>query len=226
MLQPLLPSRGRLLALRVCCPSCRYSHRHLSDLGYGAIDDVEEVRFFCNTSAHSRVIHFKTSNSHVQEVAFTGNHQGQNSPAHWNSGWTALPGHTAYLPAATRSTFQDAGFTEFPFYQNGAYHWGIRGNGAGGHRWECDDFAYAAYTTQHQVWVRHRTTPYSPPPPRCVPRPAVTAHRGFDPSPEPLSGARTVVSHLVAVCVPPGVACTQLPCPTTRPAKLRAYSST
>ena len=218
------------------CPSCRYSHRHLSDLGYGAIDDVEEVRFFCNTSEHSRVIHFKTSNSHVREVAFTGDHQGQNSPAHWNSGWTALPGHTAYLPEGTTDGFSDPsggwpdsalGFANFPFFKSYQYHWAIRGQGF---RWECDD-AYQPSngyqrTTRHQVWVRHRTTPYSPPPPRCVPRPAVTAHRGFDPSPEPLSGARTVVSHLVAVCVPPGVACTQLPCPTTRPAKLRAYSST
>ena len=153
-------SRWSRVERALCVPSavrasCRYSHRHMGDLGGGG-NDVEEVRFFCNTSAHSRVMHFKTSNTHVRGVAFSGDHQGQNSASHWNIGWTALAGHTASLPASTNNRWQVAGFSEFPFYRNGAYHWSIRGNG---YWWECDsDARSSAHTTRHQVWVRQRTS--------------------------------------------------------------------
>jgi hypothetical protein len=142
--------------------NCRYSHRHLAALGYTA-SNVEEVRFFCSTSAHSRVMHFKTSNPHVLEVAFTGDHRGQNSPSHWNTNWSALDGHSAYLPAATDAAYSDdssarsdgrrdaLGFANFPFFRPNAYHWGVRGLGS---RWECDDWVGSQHTTLHQVWVR------------------------------------------------------------------------
>ena len=142
--------------------SCRYSHLHLADLGYGGnFTDVEEVRFFCNTSAHSRVMHFKTSDSHVREVAFTGDHRGLNSASRWNTGWTALDGHSAYLPAATTNAVfvQSNGFIDHPFYYPYKYHWLIRGH----NRWECDDYPRGyQHTTRHQVWVRQSAPTASP----------------------------------------------------------------
>jgi hypothetical protein len=135
----------------------------LAALGYTA-SNVEEVRFFCSTSAHSRVMHFKTSNPHVLEVAFTGDHLGQNRPSHWNTNWTALDGHTANLPATTNLAFSDTssrnydsrtmsalGFAHYPFYREYYYHWAMRGHG---NRWECDNWVGSEHTTLHQVWVR------------------------------------------------------------------------
>jgi hypothetical protein len=68
-----------------------------------------------------------------------------------------LAGHRAYLPAAADgfwSTQGDEAMTFFPFYQGGAYHWGIWRDGATA-RWEVDDYAgNPAQNTLHRVWVR------------------------------------------------------------------------
>jgi len=43
--------------------------------------------------------------------------------------------------------------TEFPFWVNGFYHWGIGGYGS---RWEVDDYPASSYanSTLHQIWIR------------------------------------------------------------------------
>jgi hypothetical protein len=69
--------------------------------------------------------------------------------------YTALTGHSSYLPASSASYFTNQGnaaMTEFPFWLNGTYHWGIRG---GGSRWEVDDYpGNSANSTLHQIWIR------------------------------------------------------------------------
>ena len=138
-------------------PTSGYSHINLDDLDGFTEDAVEEVRFYCTTSHTSRVIHFKTGNAFQAGVAFDGSLAG-NAASYWNSGYTLLDGHTAYLPGSTAHVYTGIsyGFWNFPFWVSGSYHWGIRGIGS---RWECDDIAVNTasgyqYTTLHQVWVR------------------------------------------------------------------------
>ena len=115
--------------------------------------DIAEVRFYCHTSKHNRVIHFSTENEWVRNRILVGGSFPGNSPSHWNSGTTKLEGHTGFLPDATT---QDAGSNiigEFPFI-GGGYHFAISGHGT---RWECDDLhpsGSPAHTTLHQVWIK------------------------------------------------------------------------
>ena len=138
-------------------PNTGYSHVDVDHFNGWAEADVEDVRFYCHTAAHNRVVHFKTSNSFQAGVAWDGSSAG-NSAGKWNSGYTELSGHSANLPAATTSVYSGAtdGFWNFPFYKGAAYHWGIRGQG---NRFECDDNARSyQQTTLHQVWVRMHGT--------------------------------------------------------------------
>ena len=127
---------------------------------------IADVRFYCNTSFHSRKVHFKTSDSFVTGLAFDPSQVG-NSASFWNSGFTVLEGHTGYLPYDVNGAYNennnavdggwDGGFWSFPFYQNvdGRYFWTMRGINQA--YWACDDdydANGAAYTTLHQVWVR------------------------------------------------------------------------
>ena len=50
---------------------------------------IADVRFYCNTSFHSRKVHFKTSDSFVTGLAFDPSQVG-NSASFWNSGFTVL----------------------------------------------------------------------------------------------------------------------------------------
>ena len=115
--------------------------------------DIAEVRFYCHTSKHNRVVHFSTENEWVRNRILVGGSFPGNSPSHWNSGTTKLEGHTGFLPDATT---QDAGSNiigEFPFI-GGGYHFAISGHGT---RWECDDLhpsGSPAHTTLHQVWIK------------------------------------------------------------------------
>jgi hypothetical protein len=110
-----------------------------------------ELRFYGKTSAHGRVIHFKTSNANTISYFKTGS--GNMSGV--ATSYTALSGHTAYLPGSTAHYVVDQGnsaMTNFPMYLSGTYHWGIYGFA---YRWEVDDFPNnAAYSTFHQIWIR------------------------------------------------------------------------
>jgi len=142
-------------------PTTGYSHRYLTNLGY-TVANIETLRFYCTSTLSNRVMHFTTTNSIVKTIALTGSQVG-NTVASWKiaAGTTLLTalGHNAFLPQATTVsvTGTTGGLTEFPFYDPGNYHWGIRGEGG---RFECDDQANFAplgasgYTTLHQVWVR------------------------------------------------------------------------
>jgi hypothetical protein len=111
-----------------------------------------EVRFFGKTSAHSRVIHFKTSHAGTISYFKTGN----GSMTGINENFEVLAqGETAFLPRRTENYYTYQGnfaMTNFPFWLGGTYHWGIRGLNS---RWEVDDFpGNSANSTHHQIWIR------------------------------------------------------------------------
>jgi F5/8 type C domain/Fibrinogen beta and gamma chains, C-terminal globular domain len=112
---------------------------------------INEVRFYAKTSVHNRVIHFKTTHSNTINYFKTGT----GSMSGISSNYTALSGHSAYLPQSTANYFTDQtnlAMTNFPFWLNGTYHWGIKGSG---NRWEVDDFPNNfSYSTHHQIWIR------------------------------------------------------------------------
>ncbi|MDO7877571.1 FG-GAP-like repeat-containing protein [Hymenobacter sp. ASUV-10] len=116
----------------------------------------QEVRFYGQSSAHVRVIHFKTSLPSVLNYLKTGT----GDMSGLNASFTALPGHSANLPASANFYYgnnNNQAATEFPFFTSGAYHWGIKGFG---NRWEADDYANnPANNTLHRIFVRGSVLP-------------------------------------------------------------------
>ncbi|AXG68305.1 HYR domain protein [Kordia sp. SMS9] len=138
---------------------------HIGNALAAAID-FEEVRFYGETTGHTRIVNFKTSyvnalNYLKTGVGFFG---GINNPANF----TTLTGHTANIPALAGNFFGSQGdnaLTEFPFFNSGQNHWGIRGLG---NRWEVDDTPTAtspvnSQSTIHRVWVRGDLSPAGTP---------------------------------------------------------------
>jgi surface protein len=121
-----------------------------TDLGLTA-SDIAEVRFYCHTRNHDRVIHFSVNNDWIKTAILTGSGSG-NDVSYWNSGTTKLEGHTGILPDATDNVhFGTLLIGEFPFIGS-SYHWSIRG---GGSRWECVEVANPANVdTLHQIWIK------------------------------------------------------------------------
>jgi hypothetical protein len=113
-----------------------------------------EVRFFCQTNQHDRVLHFKTSSSAVVSY-FRG--EGENALSLWTDPSTELLGnHTTSLPLSTNDLRfgpnEDENMTFFPFMQTNTAHWSL---GAFTNRWECDDFRNGPEAaTFHQIWIR------------------------------------------------------------------------
>jgi hypothetical protein len=113
-----------------------------------------EYRFYCKTSDHNRIMHFISEEPSVDAYFTTGNGRIIVNNG-FKSNFDAMNDHTAYLPAQTDNSYIDKGdsaMTNFPFYNSGDYHWGIRGNDV---RWECDDYpGNYNYDTFHQIWLR------------------------------------------------------------------------
>jgi hypothetical protein len=123
--------------------------------------------FYCKSSLHSRVIHFKTTGPNTLSYIKTGTGTmtdvwsasfSTNLPLRVNS---TLPLHTNGENSATTNQ-GDAVLTYFPFYSDSSIgnpraHWAVKGDGA---RWECDDFPASqgssgtATHTLHRVWIR------------------------------------------------------------------------
>jgi von Willebrand factor type D domain len=148
-------------------PANGYSHFHLNQLPGFAASAVESVRFFCRTSGHDRVLHFKNAHPVASAIAFSGNSVG-NYAGVWNDDVcyvSNLAGHTADLPKSTDIVFASSsdGFLYFPFFSisgGSPAHWAIASNNGYADRYECDDFlgdslpeAHATNTT-HNVWVK------------------------------------------------------------------------
>ncbi|MBX3103302.1 MAG: hypothetical protein KF690_12395, partial [Bacteroidetes bacterium] len=82
--------------------------------------------------------------------------------------YTALAGHSAFLPASYTGGYTNRGneaMTDYPMYNNCNYQWAVDGNGScGNDRWEVDDAtatlgscgctAVGSYDSHHQIWVR------------------------------------------------------------------------
>ncbi|XP_065839451.1 uncharacterized protein [Oscarella lobularis] len=130
-----------------------YSHQHMNALGISS-SWAKELRFYCTTSHHTRVVHFKTSNSNIIKTSYDGKRH--HNVQDWTREFTQLDGHSANLPAATNNvgyTRQTVpGFTDVPFWKANAYHWAIAPSF---NRFECDDYPNNPnYDTVHRVWVR------------------------------------------------------------------------
>jgi hypothetical protein len=126
--------------------------------GNAALSDMagaEELRWYAETSAHSRIIHFKSAVGLAYAQSGTGSFDGI------ESGYTLLTGgENANLPAAARNEYidkDDNALTNFPIWLSGQFHWGIKG---AGNRWEVDDYpAGFANSTIHKMWVRGSIVP-------------------------------------------------------------------
>ena len=115
--------------------------------------DIAEVRFYCHTSNHNRVMHFSVNNDWIKTAILTGSVSG-NSVSYWTSGTTKLAGHTANLPDSITNVRSSSsyGLLELPFY-GGTSKWRLRDYAwGGGGDWQCDD--QSAGTTSHQVWIK------------------------------------------------------------------------
>uniref|UniRef100_A0A7S0MGU2 Fibrinogen C-terminal domain-containing protein n=1 Tax=Cryptomonas curvata TaxID=233186 RepID=A0A7S0MGU2_9CRYP len=138
--------------------STGYSHQFLMQFSGAVTQLTKEVRLFCSTSEHDRIIHFKSTHQGVVGIAVRGL-TASNSADWWRSNETTtlLEGHTAALPFRANATNEDSptrslydGFLTFPFFRYGTHHWAIRALG----RWECDNAERYQDDTLHQVWVR------------------------------------------------------------------------
>ena len=124
-----------------------WGHVNGGSNGVGAFGTVDMVRWYGKASGHSRVIHFQHNNSGTITWANTGSgsHSGLN-----NGGQNNLTGHSANLPNVADNL--GSGWTGFPYYRGGQYHWGLKG----GNRWEVDDYQNNENQhTLHRVWVRY-----------------------------------------------------------------------
>ncbi|WP_422104219.1 HYR domain-containing protein [Winogradskyella sp.] len=134
---------------------------HIGNTLANAID-FEEMRLYGQTSRDpSDIIDFTTSYTSVVDYVKTGS--GSFAGINDAANYTLLPSHTASIPQNANNGFGNKGnnaLTEFPFFNAGVAHWGIRGDHS---RWEVDDFTTGnslnAYSTIHRVWVRGDLSP-------------------------------------------------------------------
>jgi hypothetical protein len=77
-------------------PNAGYAHMRNSKMQ--ELSPYNEARFYCTTSVHTRIMHFKTNHPGVLGYIKTSN---ANDPKYWNSGYTVLDRHTANLPGST-----------------------------------------------------------------------------------------------------------------------------
>jgi len=111
-----------------------------------------ELRFYAQTSAHARVLHFSTIDADCVSYAATGSGSCDGAAQLFEP----LAGHTGFLPGSATSFAGDAGdqaLTALPFYDATPHQWAIAANGG---TWSVDDDGAAA-DTLHRVWVRSAT---------------------------------------------------------------------
>jgi hypothetical protein len=109
-------------------------------------------RFYAKTSGHARIIHFKTA--HAGTISYF--KTGAGTCSGLQGSFTPLTGHTATIPGTLNGFFTNQGInlcmTEFPIYNSGSNHWGIKGLT---NRWEVDDYPNGpANNTYHQIWIK------------------------------------------------------------------------
>lgn len=118
--------------------------------------DFSDVRFYCRSSGHPRIIHFKTNEPNCLSYLKTG----LGSCDATKTVFMALPNHTGNLPAILdldRVESRDKlnlSLTDHTFYNANQSYWNIKGLA---NRWECDEFNQRnpdGTSTIHRVWVR------------------------------------------------------------------------
>lgn len=119
-----------------------------------ALFNINEVRFYGESSSHSRILHFKTSEPNMISHFQTGT--GGTDITALISSFTPLTGHTAFLPFQANGRALDQGndaMLNRPFRKsnNPQYDWRI----SEGNDWEMDDNPNnQSNSTFHQVWIR------------------------------------------------------------------------
>ncbi|MCK4815312.1 hypothetical protein KA005_06045 [bacterium] len=121
------------------------SNSMLSELVYS------EFRFYCISSQHSRILHFKTS--HAGTISYFNTGIGTCSGI--QASFTGLSGHTGILPASASLFWSNRGDNAMlfiPFYYPSNALWAIKYSNA---YWEADSFnAIYNFDTFHQIWIR------------------------------------------------------------------------
>ena len=111
--------------------------------------DIAEVRFYCHTSNHDRVINFSTNNDWVKTMIMNEGQLSGNQLSHWKSGTTKLKGHTGFLPDSASGVEHWSNiFHQVPFYGGGRYF----AFNPSINRWRCDDDVDG--DTSHQIWIK------------------------------------------------------------------------
>lgn len=116
----------------------------------------DEVRFYGITTEHSRTIHFKSK--HPGTISYF--KTGFGSTDGIASDFTALDGHSAFLPAAANMSVYNRGnyaMTDYPLWTGSLYHWFLGGidGFCSKDRWEVDDYPCSVLpSTYHQLWTR------------------------------------------------------------------------
>ena len=146
-----------------------------------SIDDIESVKFFCNTTNHERIMNFRTENDKIRSAMVDGVYNPgctfscTSAGPDLSTGYTLLEGHTTRLPATTTrlhntaTSMNDFGIY-WPMWNGGtcgncypSYGWtigAIRGSGV----WvdaikdfQCDSESIGETdATSHQIWVKFK----------------------------------------------------------------------
>ncbi|WP_299665859.1 hypothetical protein [uncultured Polaribacter sp.] len=131
---------------------------HASNTKFAGIPDASSnlrLRFEGSTSAHPRIMNFRTTSNNCIDYFRTGSGGCSGIEANF----APLSGHSTALPGTSNNFFNASGdlaMTDHPFYQFNIAHWNIKG-GTSTDRWELDDFSSSpANATVHRIWVRYQ----------------------------------------------------------------------
>lgn len=129
---------------------------HAGNALFAKFTAAKELRFYCRSSQNTRVLHFKTTDAGCLTAAKTG----QGNCLAVRTGFTALTGHTATLPASIDRA--DSNRLDFVLTFNTFGRlvdavpdvmWSLAGDG--GNSWECDFGSDSnAFDTIHRIWFR------------------------------------------------------------------------
>lgn len=114
-----------------------------------------EVRFSCQTSAHTRKVDFAVFGPSCLNYFRTGQGSCLGTPQlqdELRKNTRAIPGHNGHLPLTADKGHANSGdnsLIDYPFFIDWRDNWSLGG------RWECDDSqSVDKNDTRHQVWVR------------------------------------------------------------------------
>jgi hypothetical protein len=134
-------------------PTKGYSHMWPNQMGLTA-SDIAEVRFYCHTSNHDRVINFSTKNDWVKAMIVNSGQLSGNQLSYWKSGTTKLKGHTGFLPDTATSYYSSSNYitSVSPFWDDQSREFAFNPSSR---RWRCDDnVEYSSVDTSHQIWIK------------------------------------------------------------------------